>query len=265
MTKPAYADSYAHFVKLERDDRGLLTLTFHTNDGPWVLTAETRDLLPRLFFDIGQDRANRVVIVTGTGNVFCAELDPQSLLGELGRFGPDMLDNWRYGGNNALRLMLNIEAPIILALNGDLLQHAEIWMASDLVLAVPEARVQDFHLAGGQVPGGDAQVMWELLLGHARAKRFLLTGEKLTAKALHDLGAIGELASASDLLARARSLADRLLAVNHLVLRYAKASVTEGLRRKLASEQPYTQALVMLGAHSSIPELLAAAPQPAEP
>jgi enoyl-CoA hydratase/carnithine racemase len=260
MTAPAYAPAYAHFARLERDERGLLTVTFHTDGGPWVLTAETRDLLPRLFIDIGQDRANRVVIVTGTGHVFCAELSQQSLLGELGRFGPDMLDNWRYGGNNALRFMVNIEAPIILALNGDLFQHAEIWMASDLVVAVPEARVQDFHLTGGQVPGGDAQVMWELLLGHARAKRFLLTGETLTAQALHELGAIGDLAPAANLLARAHAIADGLLKVNHLVLRYAKASVTEGLRRKLANEQPYTQALVMLGAHSSIPELLAAAP-----
>lgn len=257
-----YRGGYAHFARMDRDAAGVLTITFHTNGGPWVLTAETRDLFPRMFFDLAQDRGNRVIVLTGSGDVFCSELSQESLIGELGRFGPDMLDNWRFGGNNAVRQMLGIEAPIILALNGDLFQHAEIWMAADVVVAAPDAHVQDFHLAGGQVPGGDAQVVWETLLGHARAKRFLLTAQKVTAATLYEWGVVSALAPRGEVLAQARAMAAEMLKVNHLVLRYAKAAVTEGLRRKLSNEQPYTQALVMLGAHSSIPELLAASAQP---
>lgn len=255
---PVYAERYRHFANLDRDDSGVLQITFHSDGGPWILRADTRDLLPFLFFDLAQDRANRVVIVTGTGDAFCRELSQESLAGELGRFGPDMLDNWRYGGNTAVRQMLNVEAPVILALNGDLLQHAEIWMAADAIIATPDARVQDFHMAGGQVPGGDASVVWETLLGHARAKRFLLTGQTLDATTLHDWGAIGEIAPAAELIGRARATAEAMLKLNRHVLRYAKAAVTERLRRQLALEQPYTQALVMLGAHSAIPDALAA-------
>jgi enoyl-CoA hydratase/carnithine racemase len=251
-----YASQYAHFAKLTRQD-GVLTLQFHTDDGSWNLMAETRDLLPDLFMDIAHDRENRVVIITGTGTNFCATLNPESLQRELGAWGSDVADKWRFGGNHAVRKMMEIEAPVILCLNGPLLQHAEIWMSADIVLAAPEAVVQDFHIAGGQVPGGDASVVWETLLGHSRAKYFLLTGQILNAQELSNLGIVHELCDRTALLGRAQELAGKFTSLNRHVLRYSKASVTERLRRNLAMEQPYTQALVMLGAQSAVPELLA--------
>lgn len=250
-----YAPNYAHFAKLTRQD-GILTIQFHTESNSWQLTSETRDLLPDLFIDIAHDRQNQVVIVTGTGTDFCATLNPESLQRELGAWGADVADKWRFGGNHAVRKMIEIEAPVILCLNGTLLQHAEIWMSADIVLAVPEAVVQDFHIASGQVPGGDASVVWETLLGHSRAKYFLLTGQTLNAQQLQDLGIVHELCDRTLLLNRAQKLATQFTQLNRHVLRYAKASVTERLRRNLALEQPYTQALVMLGAQSAVPELL---------
>jgi enoyl-CoA hydratase/carnithine racemase len=252
-----YASRYSAFATMTRQG-GVLTVSFHTAGGAWVLSGAARDLLPRLFFDIAQDRDNRVIILAGSGDAFCAELDAQGLASELGHFGPDTTDLWRFEGNNAARKLLEIEAPIILCLNGPLLQHAEIWMAADIVLAAPQAVVQDMHMPGGLPPGGDAQAVWESLLGHSRAKYFLLTGQRLSAAALHGLGVVHELVERPALLARAHELAERFCGLNRHVLRYAKAAVTERLRRHLALEQPYTQALVMLGATTAVPELLAA-------
>jgi enoyl-CoA hydratase/carnithine racemase len=251
-----YAPKYAHFAKLTRQD-SILTIQFHTDDRSWQLMAETRDLLPDLFMDIAHDLQNRVVIITGTGTDFCATLNPESLQRELGSWGADIAEKWRFGGNHAVRKMMEIEAPVILCLNGALLQHAEIWMSADIILASSEAVVQDFHIAGGQVPGGDASVVWETLLGHSRAKYFLLTGQTFTAKELHDYGVVHEIGDRTALLGRAQELANKFTSLNRHVLRYSKASVTERLRRNLAMEQPYTQALVMLGAQSAIPEMLA--------
>ncbi len=252
----AYAPNYVHFAKLTRQ-AGILTVQFHTNDQSWELMGETRDSLPDLFIDIAHDRENRAVIITGTGDDFCATLNPESLQRELGAWGADVADRWRFGGNHAVRKMIEIEAPVILCLNGALLQHAEIWMAADIILADPQATVQDFHIVSGQVPGGDASVVWETLLGHSRAKYFLLTGQTLSAQELHQLGIVHELCDRASLLNRAQELASKFTSLNRHVLRYAKASVTERLRRNLAMEQPYTQALVMLGAQSAVPELLA--------
>jgi enoyl-CoA hydratase/carnithine racemase len=252
----SYASTFAHFAKLTRQN-GILTVRFHTDEQSWELRGETRDLLPDLFIHIAHDRENRVVIITGTGDQFCATLNSESLQRELGSWGSDVADRWRFGGNHAVRKMIEIEAPVILCLNGALLQHAEIWMSADIVLAAPEATVQDFHIAGGQVPGGDASVVWETLLGHSRAKYFLLTGQILKAEELHQLGVVHELCDRTTLVDRAQELAIKFTGLNRHVLRYAKASVTERLRRNLAVEQPYTQALVMLGAQSAVPELLA--------
>jgi enoyl-CoA hydratase/carnithine racemase len=197
-----YAPVFAHFAKLTRQN-GILTIQFHTEGQSWELMGETRDLLPDLFMNIAHDRENRVVIITGTGDEFCAALNPESLQRELGAWGADVADRWRFGGNHAVRKMIEIEAPVILCLNGALLQHAEIWMSADIVLAAPEAVVQDFHMAGGQVPGGDASVVWETLLGHSRAKYFLLTGQILNAQELHQLGVVHELCDRTSLLSRA--------------------------------------------------------------
>lgn len=251
-----YAPEYAHFARLTRKE-GVLTIQFHTDGGSWQLSGETRDLLPALFVDVARDRQNRVVIIAGTGDDFCAILNQESLQRELGAWSADVADNWRFGGNHAVRNLIEIEAPVILCLNGALLQHAEIWMVADIVLAAPEVSVQDFHIAGGQVPGGDAQVVWETLLGHSRAKYFLLTGQIFSAQQLYDLGIVHELRDRTQLLPRAQEIATGFLTLNRHVLCYAKASITERLRRNLASEQPYTQALVALGAQSAIPELLA--------
>jgi enoyl-CoA hydratase/carnithine racemase len=256
MTAPSYAAKYAHFARIDLETDGLLTIKFHTDDGAWVLRADTRDLLVPMFFDVSQDRAVRVVMLQGTGEVFCETLDPASLMSELSRFGPEMLDNWRFSGNSVVRHLINIEAPIILCLNGHLKQHAEIWMAADVVVAQPNAEVQDFHILGGQVPGGNARVVWETLLGYARARRFLMLGESLTATALHQFGVVHSLHERAALEAAGRTIAARFLTLNKHVLRYTKASVVERLRQQLAAEEPYTQALVMLGAHSAIPELL---------
>jgi enoyl-CoA hydratase/carnithine racemase len=256
MTAPAYAAKYAHFARLDLEADGLLTIKFHTDGGAWVLRADTRDLLVPMLFDVSQDRSVRVVILQGTGEVFCETLDPTSLMSELGRFGPEMLDNWRFTGNSVVRHLINIEAPIILCLNGHLKQHAEIWMAADIIVAEPTAELQDFHIPGGQVPGGNARVVWESLLGYARARQFLLLGESLTAATLQQLGVVHSLHERAALEAAGRAIAAKFLTLNKHVLRYAKASVVERLRQQLSIEEPYTQALVMLGAHSVIPDLL---------
>jgi enoyl-CoA hydratase/carnithine racemase len=89
------------------------------------------------------------------------------------------------------------------------------------------------------------------------SKYFLLTGQILNAQELSNLGIVHELCDRTALLGRAQELAGKFTSLNRHVLRYSKASVTERLRRNLAMEQPYTQALVMLGAQSAVPELLA--------
>ena len=57
-------------VTMERTDSGILTVRLHTDGGPIVFTGQTHHDLPRALAEIGEDRENKVVILTGTGDVF---------------------------------------------------------------------------------------------------------------------------------------------------------------------------------------------------
>ena len=70
-----YSASY-RFIRMQRRS-GILEMTLHTDDGPlqWNLDAQVEFV--RAFTDVGADRENRVVILTGTGNEFSGpRLDP---------------------------------------------------------------------------------------------------------------------------------------------------------------------------------------------
>src|SRR5712691_5514936 len=64
---------------LERSPSGVLTLRFHTNGGPITFTGTTHRDLPKALAEIGDDRDNKVLVVTGTGETFMDAIDGDSL------------------------------------------------------------------------------------------------------------------------------------------------------------------------------------------
>ena len=85
--------------------------------------------------------------------------------------------------------LLEIEVPVIGAVNGPATIHAEIPVMSDIVLASQTATFQDApHFPRGVVPGDGVHVVWPLLLGQNRGRYFLLTGQTLSAHRGNGLG-----------------------------------------------------------------------------
>jgi hypothetical protein len=68
-----YAKKYQH-IKMERRD-GILQMTLHTNDAELKWGMGPHEELSYAFNDIARDHENRCVIMTGTGEAFCAEVD----------------------------------------------------------------------------------------------------------------------------------------------------------------------------------------------
>src|SRR2546422_4920370 len=62
-------------LKLTRDSEGVLVAEFHSNDGPFTFTAQDHTEFVDAFFRIAQDRANKIVILTGAGGDFIPEID----------------------------------------------------------------------------------------------------------------------------------------------------------------------------------------------
>ena len=60
MTEPAYFTAFNN-LQLRRTPSGVLTLRFHTDGGPATFTGQMHADLPRVLYEIGQDRDNEVL------------------------------------------------------------------------------------------------------------------------------------------------------------------------------------------------------------
>jgi enoyl-CoA hydratase/carnithine racemase len=238
-----YADKY-QTVKMERRN-GILQATFHTRGGSLKWGEAPHREFGHAFTDIGSDPENKVVILTGTGDDYCAEFDgPRAT-----RRTPRDWDKVYWEGKRLLMNLLDIEVPIISAVNGPALIHAEIAVLSDIVLASENAAFQDApHFPRGVVPGDGVHVVWPLLLGQNRGRYFLLTGQKLSAREALGLGVVSEVLPRQELLPRAWQLAEQLAERPPLTLRYTRVAITLQLKRLMQDMLGYGLAVEGLAA-----------------
>jgi hypothetical protein len=74
QNEPSYFSTFPS-LKMTRDTKGVLVVTFHTNGGPLTFTAHDHTDFVEAFYRISQDRANKIVILTGAGGDFIAGID----------------------------------------------------------------------------------------------------------------------------------------------------------------------------------------------
>ncbi len=237
-----YANRYACIAM--RRERGILEMRFHTNGGPlqWGLGPHTE--LPDAFNEVGRDRENRVVILTGTGDVYSGlRATPGASAIQKG-ITAEAFDRVHWEGRALLINLLNIEVPVIAAINGPAWRHGEIPLLSDIVLASDTAAFQDSaHFMSGLVPGDGMHIVMPILMGVNRGRYFLLTGQTLSAQEAKDLGLVAEVLPQDKVLARAWELAEDLTKRPTLLLRYTRLMFTEHLRRRMQDLLGYGLAL----------------------
>jgi enoyl-CoA hydratase/carnithine racemase len=227
-----YATKYS-CIHMRRKD-GILEMRFHTDDGPlqWGLGPHAE--LPDAFADVGRDWENRVVILTGTGELWSGPRATPGQSAISSGLTANRFDRVHWEGRALLMNLLNIEVPVISAINGPAWRHGEIPLLSDIVLASDTAAFQDSaHFPNGLVPGDGMHIVMPLLLGINRGRYFLLTGQVLSATEAKDLGLVAEVLPPDRVLARAWELAEDLARKPTLLLRYTRLMLTEHLRKRM--------------------------------
>lgn len=234
-----YASKYQN-IRMERRN-GVLQLTFHTRGGSLVWDEAPHRELSYAFTDVGADVDNKVVIITGAGDDFCTQIvaDAWDLS------APRKWDKVYWEGKRLIQNLLDIEVPIISAVNGPCTIHSELAVLNDIVLASDAAYFQDAaHFAFfNAVPGDGVHVIWPLLLGMNRGRYFLLTGQKLSAQEAKDFGVVSEVLPRDKLLPRAWDLAEEMAQKPPLALRYTRVALTHRLKRLMQEGTGYGLAL----------------------
>jgi len=209
----------------------ILTISIDTSAPRNSVTERFHHELGRVFHDAGNDPDSDVIILTGTGENFCAG-------GDFTWF-QDMIDRpelWiRDVVPTAKRIisgLLEIEKPVICRLNGPAAGlGASIALLSDIIIASDTAKIGDPHVKAGLVAGDGGAIIWPQLIGFARAKEMLLTGRMLTAQEAHGLGLINHVVPPEELDAKVDEMATELAEGATLAIRWTKTVINLELKR----------------------------------
>lgn len=234
-----YRDGFPN-ARLTRSKTGVLEVALHTDGGTLIFNGHTHEQFVDLFHAVGSDPDNRVVILTGSGAAFMETIASEGF----DFFSPQGYDKIYREGKKVLMNILDIEAPLIAAVNGPARLHSEYILLADIVLATPSTVFQDKpHFEFGIVPGDGVHLLWQEVIGSVRGRYFILTRQELDAKTAKEWGAINEIVPADKLLARAREIAEELAKLPPLTTRYTRVALTQKLRRIIDEGVGYGLAL----------------------
>jgi enoyl-CoA hydratase/carnithine racemase len=234
-----YRDRFPN-ARLNRSKTGVLEVALHTDGGTVVFNGYTHEQFVDLFHAIASDPDNRVVILTGSGAAFMESISPEGF----DFFTPQGYDKIYREGKKVLMNILDIEVPLIAAVNGPVRLHSEYILLADIVLATPSTVFQDKpHFEFGIVPGDGVHLLWPEVIGTVRGRYFILTRQELDSQTAKEWGAVNEIVPADKLLARARVIAEELAKLPPLTARYTRIALTQKLRRIIDEGVGYGLAL----------------------
>jgi enoyl-CoA hydratase/carnithine racemase len=228
-----------------RRDGGILEVTLHTNGGSLQWSTDAHDELSRVFHSISEDRENKVVILTGTGEDFTGPRASETTRTLKKHPTPEDWDLLFFGGRRLEENLLNIEVPVIAALNGSPFRHMELALLSDIIVSADTALFEDpgHFRTGDLTPGDGIHVVCSNLLGHNRARYFQLMGQTFTAQQAQQLGLIAEVLPKEKVLPRAWEIAQYLAKKPLLMLRYTRVIFTQEIKKQLHDLLPLGMAL----------------------
>ncbi len=219
---------YTSYKTLDFDlTDGVLTVVMNRADAMNTVNAEMHTDLSRVFGDIARDGSVNAVVLTGAGKNFSAGGD----ITWFDRITHEEIDILFLEGRRIIIDLLEMPQPIIAAVNGVAAGlGATIALFCDTVFVGDDARILDPHVRIGVTAGDGGAVIWPHLIGHMRAKRYLMTGDSVSAQEAERIGLVNEVVPNDQLMATAREFAERLSSGPQLAIRSTKAAVNQLLR-----------------------------------
>lgn len=183
---------------------------------------------------VHRDPQARVLLIAAEGRHFSAGGD----LAEVDRLRTDAQRRRRmfHDARELAHALVSIEIPVIAAVQGDAAGlGATIAVLSDMVVVARNSGLTDPHVAIGLAAGDGGCVGWPLAMGLMRAKRYLLTGERISGELACQFGLATDLVdSAEQVLPAAEKLAQRVAALAPIAVRGTKRALAVYAQRAMA-------------------------------
>jgi enoyl-CoA hydratase len=220
---------YSHYetLTIEVQDR-VATITLNRPERLNAVNPQMHHELEELFGAIAYDDDVNAIVLTGAGRAFCAGGDVKGMDQRV-REGSARVP--LRGAKRLIQQMLEVEQPLIGAVNGDAVGlGATLALFCDIIIAAENARFGDTHVKVGLVAGDGGAVIWPLLVGVAKAKELLFTGDLIDAREAERIGLINRVVPAGKAYDEALTLAKRLAAGPTRAIRWTKLATNKRLK-----------------------------------
>ena len=174
---------------------------------------------------INQDNDIYVVIVTGSGSVFCNGNELQ----KSGKIPPrgETETMQKY---NIAAAVAAIEKPVIAAVNGNAFgEGLELALACDVRIAAQNAHFGLPEIEAGLIPSDGGTQRLPRIVGRGKALEMILTGETIDAAEALEIGLVTKIMPAESLMPEVEALAKAMAAKAPVSLRYIKEAINKGL------------------------------------
>lgn len=216
-------------IEFRRDGR-ILTVVLNRPEQRNAVNARLHHELSRVFTDVQRDRDSDIVVLTGNGSAFCAGGDIDWM--QLSVDEPDEFEKTAREAKDIVYSQLDLEKPLICKLNGHATGlGASLALLCDIIIASDEARIGDPHVSVGLVAGDGGALIWPQLVGYAKAKKYLLTGELMLAAEAERIGLITDVVPRAGLDAAVDAMAQRLVSGATKAIRWSKVTTNLPLRQ----------------------------------
>jgi len=219
-------------LALARED-AVAVLTFNRPDKLNAINREVLSELHQALDALAAAEGVRAIILTGAGEkAFVAGADvsefttmtPVAAM----QFGQDL--GW------AIQKIARMPKPVIAAVNGFCLGGGcELALGCDFIYAAENARFGQPEINLGIIPGSGGTQRLPRLVGKARAKELIFTGNRIDAQEALRIGLVNRVLLLAELLPAAKETAAKMAAKSAVVLGLAKAAIEEGTATDLMS------------------------------
>lgn len=205
-----------------------------------ALNTETLLELSKAMHNLSFENENiRVIILTGEGKAFVAGAD----IAEMKDIPPLKAREFSQLGQRVFHFIATQEKPVIAAVNGFTLGGGcELALACDIRIASDKAKLGQPEVNLGVIPGFEGTWRLSRLVGIAKAKELIFTGDMIDAQTAYSIGLVNQVVPVDQLMTVCLDLATKIASKGPTAVRLAKSVINKAIQTDSATGGYYESA-----------------------
>jgi enoyl-CoA hydratase len=202
-----------------------------------ALNTETLLELSKAMHNLSFENENiRVIILTGEGKAFVAGAD----IAEMKDMRALKAREFSHLGQRVFHFIATQEKPVIAAVNGFALGGGcELALACDIRVASDKAKFAQPEVNLGVIPGFAGTQRLSRLVGIAKAKELIFTGDMIDAQTAYSVGLVNQVVPVDQLLTACLELATKIASKGPVAVKLAKTVINKGIQADLSTGSSY--------------------------